>query len=159
MDLEDLVTAVYAAIDDALAEAGIVAHEGKLIPRRGPAPAVDDREVLCLAMLQELLDFESDHAFYSWFEAHPVMRQLFPRRLSRPNWADRRALLTPLMERLSQAFCALDGEGAPPFSSSTRTPSTSAGPSALDTSGGSTASSSGATARRSDGGSKGCAST
>jgi len=117
LDLEDLVITVYAALDDALAEAGITANKGKLVPRSGPAPEVDDREVLCLAMLQELLGFESDHAFYQWFEFNPVMRKLFPRRLSRPNWADRRALLTPLMQRLSQALCALDGEATPPFSS------------------------------------------
>jgi len=92
---------------------------------------VDDREVLCLTVLQELLGFESDHGFYQWFETNPVMRGLFPRRLTRPNWADRRALLTPLMQRLSQAFCALDGEGTPPFSSSTRTPSTSVARSGL----------------------------
>ena len=128
LDLEDVVTSVYAALDDALAEAGTVARNGKLIARPGPAPDVDDREVLCLAVLQELLGFESDHAFYQWFEAHPVMRQLFPRRLSRQTWADRRALLTPLLRRLSQAFCDLDGEGTPPFSSSTPTPSTSAAP-------------------------------
>jgi hypothetical protein len=130
LDLEDVVTSVYAALDDALAEAGIVASKGKLVPRRGPPPEVDDREVLCLAVLQELLGFESDHAFYQWFEVHPVMGQLFPRRLSRQNWADRRALLTPLLKRLSQAFCDLDGEGMPPFSSSTPTRSTSAAPSA-----------------------------
>jgi hypothetical protein len=130
MSLEDLATSVYCALDDALAEAGVVARDGKLIPRRGPPPEVDDREVLCLAVLQEILDFESDHAFYSWFEANPTMRALFPRRLSRPNWADRRAILTPLMERLCAAFCELAGEGSPPFSSSTRTPSTSAGRSA-----------------------------
>jgi hypothetical protein len=52
---------------------------------------VDDREVLCLAMLQELLGCESDHAFYQWLDSNPVMRRLFLRRLSRPNWADRRA--------------------------------------------------------------------
>ena len=128
LDLEDLAIAVYAAIDDALAEAGIVADKGKLIPRSGPAPEVDDREVLCLAMLQELLGYESDHAFYQWLVSNPVMRRLFPRRLSRPNWADRRALLTPLMQRLSQALCALDDEESPPFSSSTRTPSTFVAP-------------------------------
>jgi hypothetical protein len=116
-DLEELVIAVYAALDDALAEAGIHADKGKLIPRSGPAPEVDDREVLCLAMLQELLGYESDHAFYQWIESNPVIDKLFPRRLSRPNWADRRALLTPLMQQLSGAFCALDGEGSPPFSS------------------------------------------
>jgi len=72
------------------------------------------------------LEVESDHGFYTWFEANSVLQRLFPRRLSRPNWADRRALLTPLLKRLSQAFCALDGEEVPPFLSSTPTRSTSA---------------------------------
>jgi hypothetical protein len=126
LDLEDLVITLYAALDDALAEANLVARDGKLVPRPGPAPEVDDREVLCLTVLQELLGFESDHEFYQWFDSNAVMRQLFPRRLTRPNWADRRALLTPLLQRLSQAFCALDGEASPPFSSSTRIRSMSA---------------------------------
>lgn len=123
LDLEDLIIATYSALDDALAEAGILARNGKLIPRRGPAPDVDDREVLCLALLQEFLGFESDHSDHQWLAVHPTIQALFPRRLSRPNFADRRALLTPLMERLCGAFCALAGEGAPPFSSSTRIPS------------------------------------
>jgi hypothetical protein len=126
LDLEELVITVYAALDDALAEAGVIRRDGKLVPRPGPAPDVDDREVLCLAVLQELLGFESDHEFYQWFESNAVLRRLFPRRLTRPNWADRRALLTPLLRDLSQAFCALDGQEAPPFSSSTRIRSMSA---------------------------------
>ena len=117
LDLEDLVICVYSALDDALREAGMSCQDGKLIPRRGPSPEVDDREVLCLVVLEELLGFESDHAFYLWYEQNSVMSKLFPRRLSRPNWADRRALLTPLMERLSSAFCTLAGEEDPPFSS------------------------------------------
>ncbi|MFO8013742.1 MAG: hypothetical protein R6X20_10610, partial [Phycisphaerae bacterium] len=145
-DLEDLVITVYAALDDALAEAGVPARKGKLVARPGPPPEVDDREILCLAVLQELLGFESDHGFYTWFEVNPVLRRLFPRRLSRPNWADRRALLTPLLRRLSQAFCALDGEGAPPFSSSTPTRSTSAAPSGPDARNASAASPNGAIA-------------
>jgi len=147
-DLEELVVTVYTALDDALAEAGLRARNGKLVPRPGPAPEVDDREVLCLAVLQELLGFESDHAFYQWFESKAVLRQLFPRRLTRPNWADRRALLTPLLERLSQAFCALDGEGEPPFSSSTPIRSMSAARSGPATSSVSAASPNTATARR-----------
>jgi hypothetical protein len=126
LDLEDLVITVYAALDDALREAGLAARDGKLVPRPGPPPEVDDREVLCLTVLQELLGFESDHEFYQWFDSNAVMRRLFPRRLTRPNWADRRALLTPLLQRLSQAFCAPDGEASPPFSSSTRIRSMSA---------------------------------
>jgi hypothetical protein len=114
LDLEEGVITLYAALDDALKEAGLAARAGKLLPRPGPAPDVDDREVLCLAVLQALLGFESDHAFYQWLESDAVLRQLFPRRLTRSNGADRRALLTPLVQRLPQAFCALDGEEAPP---------------------------------------------
>ncbi|MFO8013186.1 MAG: hypothetical protein R6X20_07755 [Phycisphaerae bacterium] len=62
-DLEDLVITVYAALDDALAEAGVPARKDKLVARPGPPPEVDDREILCLAVLQELLGFESDHGF------------------------------------------------------------------------------------------------
>lgn len=119
LSLEDLVCAVYCAIDDALREAGIQAARGKLIKRRGSTPEVDDREVLCLAVLQEILGFESDHAFHQWLEWNPTMRELFPRRLSRQNFADRRALLTPLLQQLCQALCELAGEGRPLFMLST----------------------------------------
>lgn len=119
VSLEDLVIATYCALDDALAQAGIAARSGKLVPRTGPAPDVDDREILCLAVLQEVLGFESDNAYQLWLASNPTMRDLFPRRVSRQNFADRRALLTPLMERLNGAFCDLAGEGQPPFSSST----------------------------------------
>ena len=134
IDLEDVVITVYAALEDALAQAGIVSEYGKLIARPGPEPDVDDREVLCLTLLQELLGFESDHGFYAWFENQPVMRDLFPRRLTRQNWADRRAVLTPLMKRLSNVFCELDGDSAPPFSSWTPIRSTSVARSARESS-------------------------
>jgi hypothetical protein len=127
--LEDLVITVYAALDDGLTEAGLRAVKGKLIARRGPPPDVDDREILCLAVLQELLGIESDNAFCNWLEVHPTMRALFPRRLPRQKFAQRRNLLTPLMERLNGALCTLAGEGEPPFSSSTAILSMSAAPS------------------------------
>lgn len=128
LSLEEIVIAVYSALDDALRQANIPCHNGKLIPRSGPAPEVDDREILCLALLQELFGFESDHFFYRWLETNPTMRQLFPRRLSRPNWADRRAILTPLIERLSKTFSGMAGEDKPPFSLLTPIPSMSAAP-------------------------------
>ena len=122
LTLEDTVLAVYCALDDALAQAKIRAHDGKLIPRRGPPPDIDDREVLCLALLQEIFGFESDYAYHLWLQANPLMRDLFPRMLSRQKFADRRVLLTPLLKQLAYAFCILAGEVAPPFSSSTRIP-------------------------------------
>lgn len=118
IDLEDLVITAYCALDDALKHAGVINDKGKLIPRRGPSPDVDDREVLCLCLLQEWLGFDSDLSFYDWFENNQVMRDFFPRRLSRQNWADRRTLLTPLLERLATAFSEMgDDEESPPFSS------------------------------------------
>lgn len=126
LDLDNVILATYCALDDALAHAGLCARKGKLIARRGAAPDVDDREVLCLAMLQEMLGFESDNAFHRWMDCNPIIRTNFPRRLSRQNFADRRALLTPLIQKLCGVFAALDGESDPPFLSSTRTPSKSA---------------------------------
>jgi hypothetical protein len=128
LSLEDVVTALYCALADALRKAGIALQNGKLVRRRGPAPEIDDLQILCLAVLQELLGFESDNAFHDWTEANPVIRSLFPRRLTRQNFADRRVLLVPVLERLLPAFCDIAGQARPPFSSSTRTPSRPAAP-------------------------------
>ena len=126
LELEDLVIALYAAIDDALADAGIAVKDGEVIPRRGPAPQVDDREILCLSLLQEIVDFESDHAFHLWLSRHPLLTQLFPRRLTRQKFAERRALLTPVLQRLCLAFASLDADSSPLLPSSIRTRSASA---------------------------------
>jgi hypothetical protein len=118
LSLEDTVTAIYCALDDALAEAKVKCRNGKLIWRPGPPPEMDDREVLCLAVCQELFGYESDNAFFLWLENNCVMRTLFPKLLSRQKFADRRVLLTPLIQQLCQAFCALGGEDHPPLTSS-----------------------------------------
>lgn len=148
LSLEDIVTALYCALDDALAEAKVVCHDGKLIARPGPVPDLDDREVLCLAVLQELLYFDSDNRFFRWLANNQTMRALFPRMLTRQKFAERRALLTPLMQKLCQAFCALAGEGHPLFSSLIRTQCTSASSSAPNSATVSTAWPPPATARR-----------
>ena len=127
MTLEEIVISVYSAIDDALIQAGISVENGKLIPRRGPAPEVDDREILCLSLLQEILGFESDNRFYLWFENNTLMCELFPRRIKRQKWAERRALLTPILQLLCAAFCELAGEASPPLPLSTPTQLTFAG--------------------------------
>ena len=119
-DLEDLVITTYAALDDALAHAGVAGKDGKLIPRRGPNPEVDDREVLCLALIQEWLGYDSDLSYYQWLEGNKTMSSLFPRLLSRQKWVDRRTLLTPILQKLSTAFMEMtppEDESLPPFSS------------------------------------------
>jgi len=127
LPLEDVIIATFCALDDALKHTGHAEVGGKLIPRPGPAPTVSDTEVLCLAMLQELLGFESDAGYAAWLENRPEIAAHFPRRLSRQNFADRRVLLTPLIRRLSGAFCELNTPEPPPFSSSTRILSMCAG--------------------------------
>lgn len=133
VSVEDTITVVYCAIDDALSEAGIIAKNGKLTDRPGPAPQLDDREVLCLSVLQELLDFESDNAYFHWLENKPFIHELFPHLIKRQKFAERRALLSGLMETLCGAFCKLAGEGQPLFSPSIPTPSPSAARSARKT--------------------------
>lgn len=130
VSIEDTIIAVYCAVDDALHEAGIVARNGKLTDRPGPPPELDDREVLCLAVLQELLDYESDNAYFHWLENKPLIHALFPRLIKRQKFAERRALLSSLMETLCGAFCQLNGESQPLFSPSIRIPSPFAGRSA-----------------------------
>ena len=116
-DLEDLVVTAYAALDDAIKHAGVVCDKGKLVPRRGPPPEVDDREVLCLALLQEWLGYDSDLSWYQWLENNKTMRSLFPRMLTRQKWVERRTLLTPLLQKLSGAFMEMTPaeDGLPPF--------------------------------------------
>jgi hypothetical protein len=119
LDLEDLVITAYAALDDALKHAGIAGENGKLIPRSGPRPEVTDQEILCLALLQEWLGYESDLAYYQWLENNKTMRSLFPRMLRRQKWAERRTLLTTLIQKLSAAFVEMtpsEDETLPPFS-------------------------------------------
>jgi hypothetical protein len=154
--LEDLALAVYCAIDDALKEAGVLEQQGKLIPRRGPPPDVSDTEVLALCLIQELMGFESDNSFALWLEANATMTALFPRRLSRQNFADRRLLLLPLIQTLCRAFAA--SAEPPPFSSWTATPWMSAAPSATTTSPGSRAMGRKVIALRSSAGLSACAS-
>lgn len=115
LSLEDVVTALYCAIDDALAKAGVRPVKGRLIMRPGTPPEVDDREILCLALLEEMLGFQSDNRFYLWMSANPTIKALFPRRLSRPNFADRRALLTPILKKLSGALASLASGSPAPF--------------------------------------------
>jgi len=128
--LEDTVLALYCAIDDALAQAGIRSRDGKLVERPGPAPELDDREVLCLSVLQEVLHFKSDNAYFNWLNNQPFIRTWFPKLMTRQKFAERRVLLTDLAAKLCSVFCQMAGEGDPPFSSSTPIQSMSAGRSA-----------------------------
>ena len=119
LTVEDTIIALYCAIDDALKSVGVAENDGKLVHRPGPRPSLSDREVLCLAVLQEILGFESDNSYFLWLQNSPVIQSFFPMLMARQKFAERRALLTGLAYKLSDAFRQLAGEGQPPFSSST----------------------------------------
>jgi hypothetical protein len=126
LSVEDTIFALFCAIDDALKVVGIFPRNGKLTERPGPPPLLDDREVLCLSVLQEVLGFDSDNAYFNWLKNSPLIRSLFPKLIKRQKFAERRALLTDLAAKLSGAFLQMTGESQPPFSSSTRILSMSA---------------------------------
>ena len=119
LTVEDTIIALYCAIDDALKSVGVSEKDGKLVHRPGPRPSLSDREVLCLAVLQEILGFESDNSYFLWLQNSPVIQSFFPMLMARQKFAERRALLTGLAYKLSDAFRQLAGDGQPPFSSST----------------------------------------
>jgi hypothetical protein len=127
LTVEDTIIAVYCAIDDALNTAGVAENNGKRVDRPGPRPLLSDCEVLCLSILQEILGFESDNSFFLWLQNSPLIHSLFPMLIARQKFAERRALLTGLAYKLSEAFRQLSGEGQPPFSSSIPIRSMSAG--------------------------------
>ena len=72
-----------------------------------------------MAVLQEILGFESDNSYFLWLQNSPVIQSFFPMLMARQKFAERRALLTGLAYKLSDAFRQLAGNGQPPFSSST----------------------------------------
>lgn len=104
LSLEEVVISTYSAIDDALSEAGYKSQNEQLFTRRGPKPKVDDREIFCISILQELLGYESDNSFFLWFQNNPVMQSLFPQNISRQKFADRRLGLMPIFEKLCMAL-------------------------------------------------------
>ena len=134
LTVEDTIVALYCAIDDALNSVGVSENNGKLVHRSGPRPLLSDREVLCLSVLQEVLGFESDNSYFLWLQNSPLIRDFFPMLIARQKFAERRALLTGLAYKLSDAFRQLAGDGQPPFSSSTPILSMSAARSAPATS-------------------------
>jgi hypothetical protein len=71
VDLETFMIAVYCRIDELLAE--VREHPGwRRIRQRGPAPTLDDAEVLTMEAVGEFLGLDRDTAIYHYFRReHP----------------------------------------------------------------------------------------
>lgn len=99
MDLEDFTIAVYCRIDALLSE--MRAHpDWSRVRRRGPAPTLDDAEVLTMEVVGEFLGLDQDVAIYHYFRReHP---SFFPAlaRIHRTTFARQAANLWAVKERL-----------------------------------------------------------
>jgi hypothetical protein len=99
VDLESFTIAVYCCIDALLSE--MRAHpDWTRVRRRGPAPTLDDAEVLTMEVVGEFLGLDQDVAIYHYFRCeHPAW---FPAlaRLHRTTFARQAANLWVVKERL-----------------------------------------------------------
>ena len=75
MDLDDLIISMYVTIDDELKTARQRLHVGRL-RQRGPAPALDDAEVLTMECVGEFLGLDCDKHILAYFTRH--FRHFFP---------------------------------------------------------------------------------
>jgi hypothetical protein len=99
VDLEEFMIAVYCLIDELLSELRAHPDWGR-VRTRGPAPTLDDAEVLTMEVVGEFLGYDQDVGIYQYFRRHH--RGWFPalRRVHRTTFARQAANLWLVKERL-----------------------------------------------------------
>jgi hypothetical protein len=99
VDLEEFMIAVYCRVDELLGE--LRAHpDWTRVRRRGPAPTLDDAEVLTMEAVGEFLGLDQDAAIYRYFRReHP---RVFPAlaRIHRTTFVRQAANLWVVKEQL-----------------------------------------------------------
>jgi len=66
VDLESFIVAVYCLVDDLVSEV----LDGRRLRRRGPDPALDDKEVLTIELVGEFLGIDTDKGLHAYFRRH-----------------------------------------------------------------------------------------
>jgi hypothetical protein len=99
VDLEEFMIAVYCLVDELLAELR-ADPDWHRIRQRGPAPTLDDAEVLSMEAVGEFLGLDQDVAIYQYFRRHHA--PLFPAltRVHRTTFVRQAANLWMLKEQL-----------------------------------------------------------
>jgi hypothetical protein len=99
VDLDEFMIAVYCLIDELLRELAADPAWGR-VRTRGPAPRLDDAEVLTMEAVGEFLGLDQDAAIYRYFRRHHT--DLFPAlaRVHRTTFARQAANLWAVKERL-----------------------------------------------------------
>jgi hypothetical protein len=99
VDLEEFMIAVYCLVDELLGELRADPDWAR-VRRRGPAPTLDDAEVLTMEVVGEFLGLDQDAAIYRYFRReHP---SVFPAlaRIHRTTFARQAANLWVVKEQL-----------------------------------------------------------
>ncbi len=102
MDLDDFIIAVFCQIDEMLPQI----TQRQRVRQRGPAPTLDDSEVLTMEVVGEYLGLVQDRALFAYFRHHYA--HFFPAlaRLHRTTLVRQAANLWRLKERLWQHVLA-----------------------------------------------------
>ena len=99
MDLESLTIAVYCLIDELLDELRADPDWAR-VRQRGPAPTLDDAEVLTMEVVGEFLGYDQDVAIYHYFRRHHPGWVPGLRRVHRTTFARQAANLWVVKEQL-----------------------------------------------------------
>lgn len=99
MDLEEFMIAVYCLVDELLGELRADPDWAR-VRRRGPAPTLDDAEVLTMEVVGEFLGLDQDAAIYRYFRREQP--SVFPAlaRIHRTTFARQAANLWVVKEQL-----------------------------------------------------------
>lgn len=102
MDLDTFIVAIYCLVDDLF---------GQTIPqrslrRRGPAPILDDREVLTIEIVGEFMGIDAEKAIFLYFRRH--YSEWFPTlvRVHRTTFTRQAANLWAVKRLMWEALCA-----------------------------------------------------
>lgn len=68
MDPDEFIVAIYCLVDDLMEE--LLGGEERRLRSRGPAPVLDDREVLTMEIVGEFLGFDTDKGIFEFFARH-----------------------------------------------------------------------------------------
>ena len=119
MDLDTFIVAVYCLVDDLMRKT----LKGRALRERGPAPTLDDREVITMEVVGEFLGLDADKAIFLFFGRHypewfPALRRVHRTTFARQAanlWAVKKLMWVALVEGVehSEGLFVVDSFAVP----------------------------------------------
>jgi hypothetical protein len=119
VDPDEFIVAIYCLVDDFLEEL----LDGRSLRERGPAPILDDSEVITIEIVGEFLGIDTDKGIFSFFRRHyeewfPALGRIHRTTFSRQAanlWAVKRRLWRALLGRVEheEGLCLVDSFAIP----------------------------------------------